>query len=92
MADRNQPPALPDGFDWRAFTPKDSPLTPPDLFADAAVRDLATAKLAVGDPAEDFELPVQDFSDGTGRATGQVFQLRKVAAERPVALVFGSYT
>ena len=92
MADEKPRTGLPDDIDWRAFTPDDSPRTPQDLFSDPAVQDLAAAKLAVGDPAEDFELPVLDFSDGSGRPTGQVFQLRKVAAERPVALVFGSYT
>ncbi len=79
-------------FDWRAFTPEDSPRTLPDVMADPVHQDLATAKLAAGDPAFDFELPVYDFSDGTRVETGRTFHLQSVAANRPVALVFGSYT
>jgi hypothetical protein len=55
-------------------------------------QDLSTAKLAEGDRAHDFELPLCDFSDGVERATGQTFHLQKAAANRPVALIFGSYT
>ena len=79
-------------LDWRAFTPEDSPKTPMDVMADPLHRDLATAKLEPGDPAHDFALPVYDFSDGTERATGETFRLAEAAAERPVALIFGSYT
>jgi hypothetical protein len=79
-------------FDWRAFTPEDSPRTPMDVLADPVHQDLSTPALAPGDPAYDFDLPLYDFSDGTERATGQRFHLREVADERPVALVFGSYT
>lgn len=85
-------PGLPRGFDWRCITAEDSPMTPADMIADPRHRDLATAELSVGDPAFDFELPVFDFSEGTERATGETFHLRAVARERPVALVFGSYT
>jgi hypothetical protein len=85
-------PKLPEGIDWRAFTPEDSPKTPMDLFADPVHRDLATAKLAQSDPAFDFELPVYDFSDGTRVETGRNFHLHGAASKRPVALVFGSYT
>jgi hypothetical protein len=85
-------PKLPEGIDWRAFTPDDSPRTPADVFADPVHRDLATAKLAQGDPAFDFDLPVYDFSDGSRVETGRRFQLRAAASQRPVALVFGSYT
>jgi hypothetical protein len=83
---------LPQGFDWRAFTPEDSPRTPMDVMADPVTQDLATAKLATGDAAADFELPVYDFSDGTERATGATFRLSEAARQRPVALIFGSYT
>ena len=83
---------LPGGLDWRAFTPEDSPRTPMDVMADPVHRDLATAKLAKGDPAFDFDLPVYDFSDGTRVETDHTLHLQGVAAERPVALVFGSYT
>jgi hypothetical protein len=85
-------PDLPAGFDWRAFTPEDSPRTLPDILADPVHRDLATAKLGPGDPAFDFDLPLYDFSDGTRVATGRRFRLQSAAAARPVALVFGSYT
>ena len=80
------------GFDWRAFTPEDSPKTPMDVMADPLHQDLATPKLATGDPAHDFELAVCDFSDGTERRTGEIYSLAKASAQRPVALIFGSYT
>ncbi len=80
------------GFDWRAFTPEDSPKGLPDVMADSVHQDLSTAKLAPNDPAYPIELPVYDFSDGTERATGETFGLQKLAQERPVALIFGSYT
>jgi peroxiredoxin len=47
-------------------------------------RDLMTAKHAVGDEAFDFELP---RLDGSGAV-----RLSDFAGERPVALIFGSYT
>ncbi len=77
---------------WRAFTPDDSPKTPEDVFGDAALRDLATPKLAVGDPAHDIDLPIFDFSDSSERTTGERFRLRERAEAKPVALIFGSYT
>ncbi len=83
---------LPDGFDWRAFTPDDSPLTPMDLLADERHKKLATADIKEGDAAYDFTSPVYDFSDGTERTTGIEFNLLKVAQDKPVALIFGSYT
>jgi len=83
---RETPPA------WKAFTPEDSPLTPEDILGDPEVRDLSTAKLAVGDAAYDFQLPIWDFSDGVGAETAETFALRERAEARPVALVFGSYT
>jgi hypothetical protein len=79
-------------FDWRAFTPEDSPKTPMDVMADPIHQDLSTPALATGDPAFDFDLPLYDFGDGTERATGERFRLREAADERPVALIFGSYT
>jgi hypothetical protein len=82
----------PPAFDWRKFTPEDSPKTPMDVMADPIHRDLATPDLAVGDPAYDFELDLYDFSDGSERATGGRFSLREAAQSRPVALIFGSYT
>jgi hypothetical protein len=68
----------------RPTTPEDSPLTLEDVMARADYRDLRTPKVAVGDPAPDFELPAV-------RGGGTV-HLASLAAERPVALVFGSYT
>ena len=80
------------GFDWRSFTPEDSPMGLPEMMANPVAQDLSTAKLALGDPAFDFDLPSYDFSDGTRVETRRSFQLQSVAANRPVALVFGSYT
>jgi hypothetical protein len=79
-------------FDWKSITTEDSPKTPVDLASDPEMRDLSTANVSVGDLAFDFDLPVYDFSDGTERLTGETFHLSEVARERPVALVFGSYT
>ncbi len=89
MSERDQ---LPSGFDWRAFTPEDSPKTPMDVLADPLHQRLATPDLAAGDPAYDFDLEVYDFSDGTERATGARFHLREAADAKPVALILGSYT
>ncbi len=79
-------------FDWRAITPEDSPKTPLDLRDDPVLQDLSTPSLAPKDPAYDFELTVYDFSDGSEKETGETFHLQKRAQERPVALIFGSYT
>ena len=79
-------------FDWRSITPEDSPLTPMDVMSDPAARDLATPNLSEGDPAFDIELPVFDFSDGSERVTDETFHLSEIARDRPVALIFGSYT
>lgn len=79
-------------FDWRSFTPEDSPKTPVDLLRDPQARDLSTPKLSEGDEAFGFSLPVFDFTDGVERATGESFDLPAIARERPVALIFGSYT
>ena len=65
-------------------TPRDSPLTLQDVMASADYRDLMTAKVASGELAPDFELP---SLDGTGTV-----RLADLRADRPVALVFGSYT
>ncbi len=65
-------------------TPEDSPLTLQDVMASADYRDLMTAKIVEGELAPDFELPSLD-----GGGTVRLADLR---AERPVALVFGSYT
>ena len=83
---------LPEGFDWQAITPADSPKTPMDLFADPQHQDLATAKLAQGDQAFGFRLPLYDFSSGQKVETGEIFDLHAHVVEQPVALIFGSYT
>jgi hypothetical protein len=68
----------------KALAPKDSPLTLQDVLASEDYRDLSTPKVSEGDLAPDFELPLLG-RDGTAR-------LGSLVAERPVALVFGSYT
>ncbi len=73
-------------------TPDDSPLTIEDVRRSPVYRAVATPQLAVGDPAFDFELPLLDASDGVPRETGGTVRLSSFAGERPVALVFGSYT
>ena len=65
-------------------TPDDSPLTLQDVMASADYRDLMTAKVAEGELAPDFELPAL--------GGGGTVRLADLRAERPVALVFGSYT
>lgn len=79
-------------FDWRSFTPEDSPKTPMDIMADPKAVDLRTASLAEGDDAYDFKSSIYDYSDGTEQSTGEVFHLSAAAREKPVALIFGSYT
>ncbi len=69
-------------------TPADSPLTMDDVMASPAHRDLSTPKLAVGDPAFDFTLPLLEGH----RQTGELVSLGDFAGNRPVALIFGSYT
>ena len=83
---------LPKGMDWKAFTPDDSPKTPMDVLSDPVYQDLATPDLSVGDPAYDFELPVYDYRAGVENHAGKTFHLASEAREKPVALVFGSYT
>ena len=87
MADGQEP-----GFDWQAFTPEDSPKTPMDLRADPAHQALASAEVREGGPARDFSGPVYDFSRGQKVITGRRFSLLEAAKEKPVALIFGSYT
>jgi hypothetical protein len=68
----------------RGLAPKDSPLTLQDVLASPEYRDLTTPTVAVDDVAPDFALPLVD-GGGTAR-------LSALLRERPVALVFGSYT
>jgi hypothetical protein len=67
----------------KRHAPRDSPLTLADVMAREDYRDLMTAKVAEGDLAPDFDLPLL----GGGRA-----RLAELRTEGPVALVFGSYT
>ncbi len=83
---------LPDDFDWRAITPEDSPKTPMDVMSDPIHRALSTPDLAVGDETYDFESVVYDYSDGSEKRTGEMFHLAEITREKPVALIFGSYT
>ncbi len=83
---------LPEGFDWRAITPEDSPKTPMDIMADPKHQQLATPDVSEGDMAYDFQSKIYDYSDGTEKDTGRIFSLLEVSQEKPVALIFGSYT
>jgi hypothetical protein len=56
----------------------------------AAIQALgADSQAGVGHRAPDFELP---YLPGQGKAEGERVRLSRQFAERPVALVFGSYT
>jgi len=57
--------------------------------AAAWYQDLQTPKLGPGDPAADFALPVLDANHGL---TSQIVRLSDYAGQKPVALIFGSYT
>jgi hypothetical protein len=65
-------------------TPTDSPLTLGDVMSSPFYGKLMTPELAPGDPAFPFDLPLLD-------AEGRVC-LADFTGDRPVALVFGSYT
>jgi len=69
-------------------TPADSPLTMDDVIASPAHQDLSTPKLRKGDPAFPFTLPLLEGH----RQTGELVSLGDFAGNRPVALIFGSYT
>ena len=68
----------------RANAPGDSPLTLQDVLASEDYRNLMTAKVAVGEVAPDFDLARLDG--------GNSIRLGSLVSERPVALIFGSYT
>jgi len=56
----------------------------------AAIQAMGSdSQAAVGQPAPDFELP---YLPGQGRVDGEKVQLSDHFTNRPVALVFGSYT
>jgi hypothetical protein len=71
-------------------TPADSPLTLETAMASPLYRDLMTPELRPGEPAFPFELPLLDPE--THRPSGTNVRLADFAGDRPVALIFGSYT
>jgi len=71
-------------------TPPGSPLTLQDVMSSPVYRDLMTPSLAMGDQAFPFDLPLLD--PATHRPSGHRVRLSKFIGQRPVALVFGSYT
>ena len=71
-------------------TPADSPLTLEDVMSSRAYLRLRTPDLVPGDPAFPFDLPLLDPQ--THRPSGARVRLGDFTGERPVALVFGSYT
>ena len=71
-------------------TPADSPLTLEQAMASPLYRRLMAPELRPGEPAFPFELPLLDPT--THRPSGEHVRLADFAGERPVALVFGSYT
>ena len=83
---------LPESFDWKKFTPDDSPMSAPEAIADEHHKKLSTADVKMGDMAYNFSRPIYDFSEGLEALTGKHFDLLTVAKEKPVALLFGSYT
>ena len=74
----------------RPETPADSPLTLEQAMSSPLYQRLMTPELAPGDPAYQFELPLLDPE--THRPSGERIRLADFAGERPVALIFGSYT
>lgn len=75
-----------------SITPDDSPMTRDDWHASERNQRLSTPDVTTGDLAPDFDLSVYDFSDGHKVESAERFHLQSVAANTPVALVFGSYT
>ncbi len=75
-----------------SITPAHSAKTYEQVHAEERTIRLQTPDVGPGDIAPDFELDVVDFSSGERRETTETFHLQSVAANTPVALVFGSYT
>ena len=71
-------------------TPADSPLTLGDVMSSSFYGRLMTPELAPGDPAFPFDLPLLDAE--THGQSGERGRLADFTGDRPVALVFGSYT
>lgn len=66
-----------------------APKTREEVVSSEWHRDLSTPKLAPGDRAYDFALPLLDPHHGL---SSQAVRLSDYAGRQPVALVFGSYT
>lgn len=77
---------------WRDHTPEDSPKTPMEMVADPRIQRLTTPEVTEGGPAHFFARPVYDFTTGSKLETSEIFDLKAASRERPVALIFGSYT
>ena len=71
-------------------TPVDSPLRLGDVMSSPFYGNLMTPELVPGDRAFPFELALLDSE--TQLPSGERVRLADFAGERPVALVFGSYT
>ena len=71
-------------------TPPDSPLTLDEVMSSPFYGNLMAPELAPGEPAFPFDLPLLDPE--THAPSGERVRLAGFAGERPVALVFGSYT
>jgi hypothetical protein len=74
------------------ITPAHSTMSAAEFLTSERIAPLRVPDVVVGDVAPDFDLAVYDFSSGTRVTTGSRFHLQEVAANTPVALVFGSYT
>ncbi len=72
-------------------TPEDSPLTAQDVMQSPNYLELRTPEVRVGDPAFDFTLPRLDAHGGHAD-TDKTVTLSAYQGDRPVALIFGSYT
>ena len=83
---------MPDADPYAHITAASSTLTFAEAFADPEFIKLAMPEVVEGGQCFDFDLPVYDFSTGTGIATGDHFHLATASANQPVALIFGSYT
>jgi hypothetical protein len=76
----------------RRGTGRRTTLSMAEALAAPEIHDLSTAKVRAGDVAPAIRLPLHDVGDGILRPTGATFDLHAATAERPVALIFGSYT
>ena len=71
-------------------TPADSPLTLETAMASPLYRRLMEPELQPGERAFPFELPLLD--PRTHKLSSKRIRLADFVGERPVALIFGSYT